>query len=117
PAARRGVLAGVWTRSAKERERLARIRGSNSARARRPRSQRGPQVEVAAVAFFLLGGTLLAGAAGGRLSEAAGFFGAGISILVSLLCLQSILLHRTPSSALKAAGTSPLWAYGVRQAC
>jgi putative ABC transport system permease protein len=116
PASPRGLLAGVWTRSAKERERLARIRGSNSARARRPRSQRGPQVEVAAVAFFLLGGTLLAGAAGGRLSEAAGFFGAGISILVSLLCLQSILLHRTPSSALKAASTSTLWRLGFRQA-
>jgi len=71
---------------------------------------------VAAVAFFLLGGTLLAGAAGGRLSEAAGFFGAGVSILVSLLCLQSILLHRTPSSALKAASASTLWRLGFRQA-
>ena len=128
PASPRGLLAGVWTRSApaaaKEDWRLTRIRGKNSPtessdlreRARRMRPRGGRQVEVAAVAFFLLGGTLLAGAAGGRLSEAAGFFGAGISILVSLLCLQSILLHRTPSTALKAGGASTLWRLGFRQA-
>ncbi|HET6962861.1 MAG TPA: FtsX-like permease family protein, partial [Terriglobia bacterium] len=125
PASPRGLLAGVWTRSApaaaREGLRLARIRGSNSPaepgeRVRGMRPRGGHQVEVAAVVFFLLGGTLLAGAAGGRLSEAAGFFGAGISILVSLLCLQSILLHRAPSSALKAAGASTLWRLGFRQA-
>jgi len=131
PASPRGLLAGVWIRSTPaefkqpwERGRLARIRGSSSPtessdfgeRARRPRSQRGRQVKVAALAFCLLGGTLLAGAASARLSEAAGFFGAGISILISLLCLQSILLHRTPSSPLKAASVSTLWRLGFRQA-
>jgi ABC-type lipoprotein release transport system permease subunit len=128
PASPRGLLAGVWTRSApaaaKEGWRLTRTRDTNSPtessdsgeRAKRQGSQRGHQVEVAAVAFFLMGGTLLAGSAGGRLNEAAGFFGAGISILVSLLCLQSILLHRTPSSGLKVASASTLWRLGFRQA-
>ncbi|HEX2524357.1 MAG TPA: ABC transporter permease, partial [Terriglobia bacterium] len=68
------------------------------------------------VSFCLLGGTLLIGAASARVSEAAGFFGAGFSILVSLLCLQSILLRRTPSSTLKNAQASTLWRLGFRQA-
>lgn len=131
PASPRGLLAGVWTRSAtavpeRLRDQENRARSSESEgpvnelqppmRAGRPRSQGARQVKVAAVAFFVLGGTLLAGAAIGRLGEAAGFFGAGISMLVSLLCLQSILLHRTPSTVLKAASVSTLWRLGFRQA-
>jgi ABC-type lipoprotein release transport system permease subunit len=131
PASPRGLLAGVWTRSTPaaekelwERGRLARIRASNlptessdlGERARRPRSQRGRQVEVAAISFCLLGGMLLAGAGSARIGAAAGFFGAGISFLVSLLCLQSVLLRRTLPSALKAARVSTLWRLGYRQA-
>ena len=124
PASPRGLLAGVWTPSAPEqpweRGRLARIPGSNrlfrSQGGRRPRSQEARQVTVAAVAFCLLGGTLLAGAASARLNEAAGFFGAGISFLVSLLCLQSIPAAPNALSALKAASASTLWRLGFRQA-
>jgi putative ABC transport system permease protein len=100
PATPRGLLAGVWTRS---------VPAAAMHRWERP-------VELAAGAFFLLGGTLLALAASARLDQAAGFFGAGISILVSLLCLQSILLKRTSPSALKAANASTLWRLGFRQA-
>ncbi|MSO21971.1 MAG: ABC transporter permease [Acidobacteria bacterium] len=131
PASPHGLLAGVWTRSVPappklpwERGRLARRLGgrapTNSSgsegQARRPRSQESRHAKVAAVVFSLLGGMLLAGAAGARLNEAAGFFGAGISFLVSLLCLQSFLLRRTQSSALKAYRVSTLWRLGSRHA-
>jgi ABC-type lipoprotein release transport system permease subunit len=131
PASPRALLAGVWkwstpadAKQPRERGRLARLPASSNTEssdfgehARRPRPLGVRHlVKVAAVAFCVLGGTLLAGAASGRLGQAAGFFGAGISFLVSLLCLQSILLHRTPSKELKAAGLSTLWRLGFRQA-
>ena len=109
PASPRGLLAGVWARSesASELSPLGQVG--------RPLSQ-GRKAKLAAVLFCLLGGSLLVGAANARVGEAAGFFGAGFSILVSLLCLQSILLRRTPSSALKTARVSTLWRLGFRQA-
>jgi len=69
-----------------------------------------------AFAFLLLGGMLLAATGTALISEAGGFFGAGISFLVSLLCLQSILLQRTPPQVLTAAGISTVWKLGFRQA-
>ena len=109
PASPRGLLAGVWTRSESAGELLP------HGQVGRPLSQ-GRKAKLAAVGFCVLGGTLLVGAASARVSDAAGFFGAGFSILVSLLCLQSILLRRTPSSALKTARVSTLWRLGFRQA-
>ena len=109
PASPRGLLAGVWARSesASELSPLGQVG--------RPLSQ-GRKAKLAAVLFCLLGGSLLVGAANARVGEAAGFFGAGFSILISLLCLQSILLRRTPSSALKTARVLTLWRLGFRQA-
>jgi len=101
PASPRGLLAGVWTRS-------------SPAPAKYP--QGAVPVGVAAGAFLLLGGTLLAGAASARFNETASFFGAAISFLISLLCLQSFLLRRKPPSALKLAKVWSLWRLGFRQA-
>ena len=109
PASPRGLLAGVWTRSESASELLP------HGKVGRPLSQ-GRKAKLAAVGFCVLGGTLLVGAASARVSDAAGFFGAGFSILVSLLCVQSILLRRTPSSALKTVRVSTLWRLGFRQA-
>jgi len=125
PASPRGLLAGVWTRSAPEvpkqaveRGGLARAHSSRApteGRVGRPRFTESRQARVAAAAFCFLGGALLAGAASARLNEAAGFFGAGVSFLISLLCLQSSLLHRRLQDALKATRASTLWRLGFRQ--
>lgn len=109
PASPRGLLAGVWTQSQSSGESLSQVRVG------RPLSE-GRKAKLAAVAFCLLGGMLLLGAASARLSEAAGFFGAGISFLISLLCLQSSLLHRRLQDILKATRASTLWRLGFRQA-
>jgi ABC-type lipoprotein release transport system permease subunit len=131
PASPRGLLAGVWTRNVpavpgqlEEGGHLVRPTEPEKSvgeflrwlRTRRASFQGGRAIELAAVAFFLLGGTLLALAASARLDQAAAFFGAGISILVSLLCLQSILLSRKPPSALKTTNVTTLWRLGFRQA-
>jgi putative ABC transport system permease protein len=119
PAPPRGLLAGVWERDTPRRERGRPARNPGQSmpapeRARRPRSQ--GQTKVATALFGLLGGVLLVAAASTRLNEAAGFFGAGVSFLVSLLCLQSLRLRRRLPSALKAAKVSTLWRLGFRQA-
>src|SRR5262245_14276865 len=101
PASPRGLLAGVWTSSIAERGTQLR---------------EGHLGQIAAISFAFAGVLLLAGAASARLNEAAGFFGAGISLLVSLLCFQSFLLRRKPAQPLKAASPSTLWRLGFRQA-
>ncbi|MEW6128970.1 MAG: FtsX-like permease family protein [Acidobacteriota bacterium] len=71
---------------------------------------------VAAIIFAILGFALLAMAATNRIGQVAGFFGAGISLLVALLGWQSVWLRSENKSLLKGKGFRAVSAMGFRNA-
>jgi ABC-type antimicrobial peptide transport system permease subunit len=71
---------------------------------------------VAAIVFGLLGITLLLSAAMNRIGQVAGFFGAGISFLIALLCVQSAWLRSENRSLLSGRGFQAVSAMGFRNA-
>lgn len=115
PASPRSLLSGSFAGNALAAAVLS-LEADREQRPNRPPRQGSRRVLIGAIVFSILGGALLAAAAAARLDEAAGFFGAGVSFLASLLCLQSVLLHRALPSLLKSANTATLWRLGFRQA-
>lgn len=63
-----------------------------------------------------LGLVLLALAASGRIGETAGFFGAGFSLLISLLCFESAWLCGAPRKIIAGRGWRSIARLGVRNA-
>jgi ABC-type lipoprotein release transport system permease subunit len=59
---------------------------------------------VAAVALGILGMVLLVAASLGLIGQVAGFFGAGISLLVAFICYQSARLRRDKRRAIEGQG-------------
>jgi putative ABC transport system permease protein len=70
----------------------------------------------AAVAFAMLGTTLVALSFAGTLDRTGGFFGAGSSLLVACLCAARFTLCRPRRSALGGHGWRPVWTIGIRNA-
>jgi putative ABC transport system permease protein len=71
---------------------------------------------AAAAAFALLAAILLGLSFAGRLDRAAGFFGAGSSLLVASLCAMAFNLRRPRRSSLHGHGWKPVWRIGLRNA-
>jgi ABC-type antimicrobial peptide transport system permease subunit len=103
----RALLAGVLASS---RQPVA------GEKARRFRLSRLFSSRTMAVVFGLLGIMLLIGAATGRIGPVGGFFGAGISLLVALLCIQSLWLRSEKKSLLSGRGFQAVSAMGFRNA-
>ena len=66
--------------------------------------------------FGALATALLIASLAGRLDRAAGFFGAGTSLLVACLCLATFWLRRAPRSSLAGHGWRQVSRIGVRNA-
>ena len=73
-------------------------------------------VFLAAIAFASLGILLLVLAGGKIIGQVAGFFGAGTSLLIALLCLQSRWLRRGRSGIIRRTGWQPVSKLGLRNA-
>ncbi len=71
---------------------------------------------LTALVFGLLGLGLLIGAAMNRIGQVGGFFGAGISLLIALLSLQSLWLHSENKALLSGQGIQAVSAMGFRNA-
>jgi hypothetical protein len=93
----RAMLAGVFESGALGRRR-ARLLGA-----------------IAVVAFVSAAG-LLAGAAAGRVPDAAGFFGAGALLLLAMLSLIAVALRRSPILQITEPGWFALARLGARHA-
>jgi putative ABC transport system permease protein len=107
------LLAILWAlralRHASPRAMLAGVLESGSIRRRRARVLGA----VAALAFVLAAG-LLAGTMAGRVQEVAGFFGAGLLLLVAMLSLVAVGLRRTPIRQITRPGWIALARLGAR---
>ncbi len=71
---------------------------------------------MSAAAFGLLAVMLLFGATTGWIGRVAGFFGAGTSALVAMLCLSSAWLRSGHRRTLHGHGRWPVWQLGFRNA-
>jgi ABC-type lipoprotein release transport system permease subunit len=71
---------------------------------------------IGAVAFALIGVTLVAFASAGAIDRTGAFFGAGTSLLVASLCAAAVWLRRPRRSSLAGHGWRPVWRIGLRNA-
>ena len=71
---------------------------------------------IAAMAFALIGVTLVVLASAGAFDRTGAFFGAGTSLLVASLCAVAVWLRRPRRSALAGHGWRPVWGIGLRNA-
>jgi hypothetical protein len=77
-------------------------------------SSRLRPLSIAVLVTGLLGVVLLAGASAGRIGQVAGFFGAGISLLVAMLCGLAIWVRRGRGKVIHGSGFWPVSRLGFR---
>ncbi|MCI0485422.1 MAG: FtsX-like permease family protein [Blastocatellia bacterium] len=112
PASPRSLLAGeMESRGAGEQG----SRGAGERESTRPYTRLRSSFALS-VSFTLSGLLLLIGAVMGWVGQAAGFFGAGTSLLVALLCYEWVWLRRSKKKVLQGSGFWPVVRLGFRNA-
>jgi putative ABC transport system permease protein len=120
----RALLAGALVHSSEDAGAVYGSRAAAHHRARSLRSlaRRTKQLvrlsdrAAAVIVFVVLGAVLLALSFAGAIDRAAGFFGAGSSLLAAGLCGVALRLRRARPSSLHGSGWKPLWGVGLRNA-
>ena len=115
-----GTLDGGKRDAGKKRRGDAEIKKDDEEKAillsPRRRVSASPRLVIVAIVFGLIGLVLLLAASLDWVAEAAGFFGGGTALLVSLLCLQSFWLRRERKSLIQGSGFWALARLGFRNA-